>query len=336
MSNNSVFIIAELSANHNNDFDLAVKTIEAMADAGADAVKVQTYTADSLALDVDNEFFGPKKEGLWKGTRPYDLYQKAAMPYDWQPRLQKITEELGITFFSSPFDFEGVDFLETLDVPLYKIASFEINDISLIKYVAEKGKPIIISTGVATEQDIALAVETCRAAGNEDITLLKCTSHYPSTLDEANLLTIPDIKQRFKVKVGVSDHTLGFTVPVVAVSLGAKVIEKHFILDRSLKGPDSSFSMNPEEFKEMVDQVRKAERTLGRVTYQVSQADKAKRRSLFAVQNIDKGEAFTKENIRSLRPGIGLETKYYEQLLGTKSPQKIIKGEPLTKKFLNN
>jgi len=330
------FIIAELSANHNNNFDTAVETIKAMAESGADAVKVQTYTADSLALDVDNEFFGPKKEGLWKGIRSYDLYKEAAMPYDWQPKLQKIATDLGMVFFSSPFDFKGVDFLEKIDIPIYKIASFEITDIPLIKYVAEKGKPIIISTGVATEKDIALAVDTCLKAGNTNITLLKCTSHYPSTLEEANLLTIPDIAKKFKVKVGVSDHTMGYIVPMVAVSLGAKVVEKHFILDRSLGGPDSSFSMEPSEFKEMVNQIRNVEKTLGKISYDVDKKDRAKRRSLFAVQDIEKGEVFTAQNIRSLRPGIGLAPRYYPLILGKKALLDISKGSPLEKDYFGN
>jgi len=252
---NSIYIIAELSANHNNDFDIAVKTIESIAESGADAVKIQTYTADSLSLDVDNEYFKVKSEGLWKGYRPFDLYNEAAMPYEWQPKLQKVAQNLGLEFFSSPFDREGVDFLETLEVPKYKIASFEITDIPLIEYAASKGKPVIISTGVAELDDIALAVETCRNAGNNDITLLKCTSNYPASLDDANLLTIPDMKEKFGVKVGVSDHSMGSIVPIVAVSLGAQVVEKHFILDRNLGGPDAAFSMEPEEFKRMAEDV---------------------------------------------------------------------------------
>lgn len=230
MENNKTFIIAEISANHNHDFDLTVKTIKAIAETGADAVKVQTYKADSLALDVDNEYFGPKKEGLWKGIKPYDLYKAGMMPYEWQPKLKQIAEELGLVFFSTPFDFEGVDFLEKMGVPMYKIASFEINDIPLIRYVAQKRKPMIISTGLGDIQDIESAIDACKAAGNDDITLLKCTSQYPATLEQANLITIPDMAARFKVKVGVSDHTMGDMVPVVAVSLGARVVEKHFIL----------------------------------------------------------------------------------------------------------
>ena len=258
-----VYIIAELSANHNHDFDLAVKTIEAMAEAGADAVKIQTYTPDSLVLDVDNKYFGPIKGGLWDGIKRYDLYKVGMLPYEWQPKLQKVASDLGLDFFSTPFDLEGVDFLEKMNVPKYKIASFEINDIPLIRYVAKKHKPMIISTGVGDEADIRLALETCYQEGNYDISLLKCTSEYPATIEEANLLTIPDMKQRFGVSVGVSDHTMGSLVPMVAVSLGAEMVEKHFILSRSCGGPDSAFSMEPSEFREMVDRIREVEKALG-------------------------------------------------------------------------
>jgi pseudaminic acid synthase len=334
MNKKQVFIIAELSANHNNDFDIAADTIKAMAASGADAVKVQTYTADSLSIDVDNEYFKEKTDGLWKGYRPYDLYKEAAMPYSWQPKLQEIAHGLGLEFFSSPFDKEGVDFLEKLKVPKYKIASFEITDIPLIEYAASKGKPMIISTGVAEIGDIQLAVDTCRRAGNEDITLLKCTSNYPATIEDANLLTIPDLKERFGTKVGVSDHTMGHSVPVVAVSLGAMVVEKHFILDRSMGGPDSSFSMEPDEFILMTEEVRKAEKALGEVNYEVSDQDKLRRRSLFVTKDIRRGEQFTKENIRSVRPGHGLSPKYLPQILGTTAKIEMKKGTPLTVELL--
>ncbi|EJF09711.1 pseudaminic acid synthase [Pontibacter sp. BAB1700] len=327
--NNKVFIIAELSANHNNDFSLAVKTIEEIAKTGANAVKIQTYTADSLTLDVDNEYFGPLKDGLWKGTRLYELYTQASMPYEWQPKLKKVAEDLGLVFFSSPFDIEGVDFLESIEVPLYKIASFEITDIPLIKYVASKGKPIIISTGVAEIGDIELAVKTCREEGNNKITLLKCTSEYPAPVEAANLLTIPDLKQRFDVNVGVSDHTMGSIVPTVAVALGAKVVEKHFILDRKLGGPDSAFSMEPHEFTEMVRVVRATEAALGKVVYEVSERNKLRRRSLFVTNDIAEGEVFTYENIKSVRPGYGLHPKLLFDLIGTKAKRAFKKGEPL-------
>jgi len=328
------FIIAELSANHNNDFNIAVNTIKAMAESGANAVKVQTYTADSLSIDVDNEYYKAKTEGLWKGYRPYDLYKEASMPYDWQPKLQKVAYDLGLEFFSSPFDKEGVDFLETLDIPRYKIASFEITDIPLIEYAASKGKPMIISTGVAEIEDIQLAVDVCRKAGNDDITLLKCTSNYPATIEDANLLTIPDLKKRFGTEVGVSDHTMGFTVPVVAVSLGGTVVEKHFILDRSMGGPDSAFSMEPDEFKLMVEEVRKAEKTFGNVNYYVSEKDKLRRRSLFVVKEIRKGEQITNENVRSVRPGHGLSPRYLPKIIGRKAVLDLKKGTPFKLKFI--
>jgi pseudaminic acid synthase len=327
---NKVYIIAELSANHNNDFDLAVKTIEAMVEAGADAVKVQTYKADSLAIDVNNKYFKPREKGLWKGYRPYDLYKEASMPYEWQPKLQQMAHDLGLEFLSSPFDKEAVYFLESLNVPKFKIASMEITDIPLIKYVASKGKPIIISTGLAEVEDIELAIQTCREVGNDDITLLKCTSQYPAKIEDANLRTIPDIKKRFDVKVGVSDHTMGSTVPVVATSLGGTVVEKHFILDRSLDGPDAGFSMEPDEFKHMVEEVRKAEKALGKVIYEVSEEDKLRRRSLFAVDGIEKGEKLTKENVQSVRPGYGLHPKYFDKILGREVLEDIDKGSPLS------
>ena len=328
---NETFIIAELSANHNNDFKFAVKTIKAMAEAGANAVKVQTYKPESLTIDLDTGYFAPRTEGLWKGYTPWKLYSEAAMPYEWQPKLKKVSEDLGLVFFSSPFDLEAVDFLETMDVPIYKIASFEITDIPLIEYAASKGKPMIISIGVAEIEDIELAIETCRNVGNNQITLLKCTSQYPATIEDANLLTIPDMKQRFGVEVGVSDHTMGSIVPTVAVSLGATVVEKHFILDRKFGGPDSAFSMEPQEFKEMVQLIRHTEAALGKVTYEVSENDKNRRRSLFVVKNIIAGEKFTKENVRSIRPGYGVNPKFLKEVIGKISLMDIKRGTPLRK-----
>lgn len=325
----STFIIAELSANHNNDFDLAVKTIKAMSESGADAVKVQTYKPESLTLNLDTGFFAPRTEGLWKDYTPWKLYKEASMPYEWQPKLKEIAEDLGLIFFSSPFDFEAVDFLETMNVPMYKIASFEINDIPLIKYTASKGKPMIISTGIADIEDIQLAIKTCLDVGNNDITLLKCTSQYPATVEQANLLTITDMKQRFSLNIGLSDHTMGSIVPIIAVSLGATVIEKHFILDRKLGGPDSSFSMEPHEFKEMVNAVRLAETALGKVNYTVSEKDKLRRRSLFIVENIKAGETLTEKNTRSIRPGYGLQPKYYYEILNKTAKYNLEKGKPL-------
>lgn len=325
-----VFVIAELSANHNNDFNIALESIEAIAETGADAIKVQTFTADSLTLNVDNQFFGPKKEGLWKGLRPYDVFTQGAMPYEWQPKLKKFSEKLGLQFFSSPFDKEGVDFLESIDVPLYKIASFEITEIPLIKYVASKGKPIIISTGVAELKDIEAAVKACREEGLLDITLLKCTSEYPAPIGLANLKTIPNIRDTFSVKVGVSDHTYGSTVPTVAVALGACVVEKHFILNRKLGGPDAEFSMEPHEFKAMVKAVREAKASLGKVTYDLSDRNAKRRRSIFVSKDVRAGERVTEENIKSVRPGFGLHPKYYTEIIGKSFKHSVNKGTPLS------
>lgn len=325
-----LFIIAELSANHNNDLEYALDTIKAIAKSGADAVKVQTYTANSLTLDVDNEYFGKRKDGLWKGRTLFELFTEGSLPYEWHSKIKEYAESLGLVFFSSPFDKEGVDLLESLDVPLYKIASPEITDIPLIEYVASKGKPLIISTGMASLSDIELAIDTCRKQGNNDITLLKCTSEYPATADMANLLTIPNLKDTFNVKVGLSDHSMGSIVPVVAVALGAQVIEKHFVLDRSKGGVDAAFSMEPKEFHEMVKAARDAKLALGEISYELPDKNKLRRRSLFVSKDIKKGEILTKENIKSVRPGFGLHPKYYYKVLGKKAKMDLEKGAPLS------
>ena len=326
------FIIAELSANHNHKKDIALKTIEAAKNAGADAVKIQTYTADTITLDCDNEYFQINQGTLWDGTTLYKLYQQAYTPWEWHKELFDYAAELGIPLFSTPFDKTAVDFLEMLNNPIYKIASFEITDIPLIEYTASKHKPMIISTGIATLQEIEEAVVACKKAGNSDITLLKCTSSYPAPLNEANLLTIPDMLKRFNCKVGLSDHTMGDTCACAAVALGAKVIEKHFIIDRSIGGPDSAFSMEAEEFAGMVKRIRETEECLGKVSYELSELSKKGRkfsRSLFAVKDIKKGEIFTEENIRSIRPGNGCSPKYLPELLGKKSDKDYKRGEPL-------
>lgn len=320
-------IVAELSANHNHDFALAAKTIEAMAKAGADAVKFQTFKPLSFTLDVDNEDFGPRKSGLWKGWRPCELYKQGSLPYDWQPKLQKIATDLGLICFSTPFDNEAVDFMEEMNMPIYKIASFEITDVNLIRYAASKHKPMIISTGVAEIEDIELALKVCREEGNNDITLLKCTSDYPATLEKANLLTIPDMKERFGVKVGLSDHSMTNTIPMAAVALGATIVEKHFILDRSLGGIDSAFSLNPEEFASMVKVVRDVEKALGKVDYTVSDADKGRRRSLYVAEDMKAGDVITEQNVRSVRPGYGLPPKYLPEILGKTASRNLEKGE---------
>lgn len=325
-----LFIIAELSANHNNNLDLAVKTIEAIARSGADAVKVQTFTADSLTLDVDNDFFGPRKDGLWKGRTLYELYTEGALPYEWHKTLQKVAIDNGLVFFSSPFAKKDVDFLETLNIPIYKVASPEITDIPLISYMASKHKPMIISTGMACAEDIELALDTCKKAGNADVTLLKCTSEYPATPDMANLLTIPDMKKRFGVRVGLSDHTMGSTVPIAAVALGATVIEKHFILDRSLGGIDSAFSMEPDEFAQMAKAAKEAYSALGVVSYELTERNRLRRRSLFVAEDIQAGDVFTEQNVRSVRPGHGLHPKHYNEVLGKKAVKNMRRGDFLT------
>lgn len=326
------FIIAELSANHNQDFDLAVQTIKAAKQAGADAIKFQTYKPESLSVDADTKYFAAKTEGIWKGYTPYKLYEEAHTPWKWQPILKDIAEKEGLICFSSPFDFESVDFLENMNVPAYKIASFEITDIPLIKYTASKMKPIIISTGIATLADIELAVNTCIEVGNKDIAILKCTSSYPAPYDEINLNTIPEIPKIFNTLVGLSDHTMGFTVPIAAVALGASIVEKHFILDRAIGGPDSSFSMEPKEFKQMVDSIRIVEKSLGKINFNLTNKtikSRNSRRSLFVVKDIKKGDKITPDNIRSIRPGNGMEPKYYEEVLGKTFKRDIKKGIPL-------
>lgn len=328
-----VFIIAELSANHNQDFDVAMKTIKAAKEAGADAIKLQTYTPDTITIDSDSEYFQIKHGSIWDGTTLYKLYQQAYTPWEWQPKLKKFAEEIGLICFSSPFDKTAVDFLEAMNVPAYKVASFEITDIPLIEYIASKKKPVIISTGIATLSDIEEAVNVCRRVGNNDIALLKCTSSYPAPIEEANLLTIPNLRERFNVIVGLSDHTLGSDVAIASVALGAKIIEKHFILDRNIGGPDSSFSMEPDEFKQMVISIRNVEKALGKINYELTPKAEKNRihcRSLFVVEDVKEGEIITEINVRSIRPGNGLPPKYFYQIIGKKFKDSFKKGSPLT------
>jgi pseudaminic acid synthase len=329
-----VFIIAELSGNHLQDYNLAVKTIKAMKKAGADAVKLQTYTADTITIDCDKKHFQITQGTIWDGTTLHKLYQQAHTPWEWQPKLKKLADELGIILFSSPFDPSSIDFLEKMNVPAYKVASLEIGDHGLIEAMARTGKPIIISTGVATSEDITEAIRVCRKAGNEQVAILKCTSAYPTPMEELNLKTIPDIAQKFKVVAGLSDHTMGSTITVAAVALGAKIIEKHFILDRKLGGPDGSFSMEPLEFRQMVDQIRDVEKALGKVNYELTPKAKKSRqhsRSLFVVADIKKGEKFTTENVRSIRPGFGLAPKFINDVIGAQAKRNIKRGDPLKK-----
>ncbi len=328
----SVFIIAELSANHNGSLELAKETIRAMKASGADAVKLQTYRPDTITLDCDSELFTIKQGTMWDRRKFYDLYAEAMTPWEWHEELFELIDSLGMMYFSSPFDFSAVDFLEKLNIPMYKIASFEITDTNLIRYCAQKQKPMIISTGVAELADIELAVETCRSVGNNQITLLKCTSSYPAPPDEMNLMTIGDMKSRFGCEVGLSDHTMDTVAPVVAVALGASVIEKHFILDRKMGGADSGFSLEPAEFANMVRQIRETEQMLGSVNYDLTEKTKKSRefaRSLFVAENIEAGEAFTEKNIRSVRPSFGLHPKHLQEILGKKASKNLTKGEPL-------
>lgn len=332
------FIIAEMSANHNQHLDIALNTIRAAKKAGADAVKIQTYTADTLTLDCDKPDFVCGK-GLWEGQTLYSLYQKAYTPWEWHEEIFHVAKEEGITCFSTPFDKTAVDFLESLNNPIYKIASFEITDIPLIKYIASKQKPIILSTGIAMEEDIRLALDTIYAEGNKDVTLLKCTSAYPAPIEDANLLTIPDMKQRFGVKVGLSDHSEGSTVPMAAVALGAEVVEKHFIIDRSIGGPDSAFSMNAEEFKEMVDNVRNVEKALGNVYYPTDPSKIKGRefcRSLYVAEDMKAGDVITEQNVRSVRPGYGLHPKYLPDVLGKIVSRDLMKGERFSLDFVSS
>ncbi len=329
---NPAFIIAELSANHKQDIELAKDTIYAMKESGADAVKLQTYTPDTITINCDNEYFKIKQGTLWDGKTLYELYQEAYTPWEWHYELKELAEKLGLIFFSTPFDKTAVDFLEELNVPAYKIASFEITDIPLIEYTATKGKPMIISTGIATLCDIQEAVEACKRVGNEQIILLKCTSAYPAPFEEANLKTIPNMAQTFDCIAGLSDHTLGISVPIAAVALGAKVIEKHFILSKDIDSPDKEFSLTPEEFKQMVKAIREAEKALGKVSYELTEKTRKGRkfaRSLFIVKDVKKGEIFTEENVRSIRPGYGLHPKYLNQILGKKAREDIKRGTPL-------
>lgn len=324
------FIIAELSANHNGSLATAIETIKAAKRTGADAIKLQTYTADTITLDSEKDDFKIKGGTLWDGKYLHDLYQEAHTPWEWHEELFRVAGEEGLVCFSSPFDFTAIDFLETLNCPIYKIASFEITDIPLIEYAASKGKPMIISTGIAEFDDIKLAVDTCRKTGNNDITLLKCTSSYPAPIKEANLIMMQQFAKDFGVKVGLSDHTLGIIAPIVSVVLGATIIEKHFILDRKIGGPDAEFSLNENEFTEMVKAIRDAESAIGKIDYSLTEkqlSGKAFARSLYVAENIRKGEIFTEKNIRSVRPGYGLHPKYFNDILGKQAERDFEKGD---------
>jgi pseudaminic acid synthase len=333
-NSSSVYIIAELSGNHNGKMQNAIDAIIAAKKTGADAIKLQTYTADTITLDCDNEFFQIKHGTIWDGTTLHKLYKQAYTPWEWHKDLFHVAKEEGITCFSSPFDPKAIELLESLNCPAYKIASPEILDVGLIELAASTGKPVIISSGIATINDIELAVNTCRNVGNNQIGVLKCTVEYPAPFAKANLMTIPDIEQRFNVISGISDHTLGYIAPVVAVSLGAKIIEKHFIVDRSIGGPDSSFSMDVKEFGEMVKQVRIAEECIGSIEYKslesVSKSRGFTGRSLFFVKDIEDGQVISPDHVRSIRPGFGIHPKFLKSIIGKRVTRIIKRGTPVS------
>ena len=326
------FIVAEVSANHNQDYNRAVEIIHAAAEAGADAVKLQTYTADTITIDCDDDCFQIKEGTIWDGTTIYKLYSEAYTPWEWQPRLIEEAKKLGLECFSSPFDLTSVDFLSKLDVPAYKIASYEINDIPMIRKIAALHKPMIFATGIAYPEDIALALDTCKAEGNEDIILLKCVSSYPTPYEDVNLRVIPTLAKTYDCIAGISDHTMGSIVSAGAVALGAKMVEKHLTLRRADGGPDGAFSMEPEEFATMVRDIRTLEKALGTDEYVLTDTQKLEHngsRSLFVVKDIKAGEVLTPDNIRSIRPGIGMHTKHYEEVLGRHAKSDLKKGTPL-------
>ncbi len=326
-----IYIIAEMSANHNHNFEKAVKIIKAAKEAGADAVKLQTYTPDTITIDCNNEYFRIKGT-IWEGKNLYQLYQEAYTPWDWQPKLKEIADEIGIDLFSTPFDATAVDFLEAMNVPAYKVASFENVDIPLLGKIAKTGKPVIMSTGMATLAEVDEAVRALREAGNSQLALLKCTSAYPALPEEMDLRTIPHMAEAFHVPAGLSDHTLGFEAPAAAVALGACIVEKHFTLSREIPGPDSDFSLEPAEFKQMVQAVRTTEKALGKIHYGTGGCEtnsRIFRRSLFVVKDMQPGDKFTTKNVRSIRPGFGLHTRHTEEIIGQRAGRDIKRGTPL-------
>jgi len=326
------YVIAELSANHHHDFSKAVQILQAAKAAGADAVKLQTYTPDTITIDSNRPEFRIKGT-LWDGRNLHDLYGEAYTPWEWQPKLKQVANDLGLDLFSSPFDETAIDFLEAMNVPAYKVASFELIDIPLIERIARTGKPIIMSTGMATPEEIEEAIRTARGAGNKQIALLKCTSAYPAAPEEMNLRTIPEMSRRFGVPVGLSDHTMGIATPIAAVALGACIIEKHLTLSRSEPGPDSAFSLEPQEFQAMVEAVRTAEKALGEVHFGLSASEansRIFRRSLFVVQDVRRGEMLTAANVRSIRPGHGLHPRHLHDVLGRTAARDLDRGTPLS------
>lgn len=326
------FLVAELSANHLQDYGRAEETIRAAKEAGADAVKLQTYTPDTITIDCDNEYFQIKQGTIWDGTTFYKLYQEAYTPWDWQPKLLELANGLGMECFSSPFDFTAVDFMEEMGMPAYKIASFEIRDIPLIRKIAKLGKPVILATGIAYLEDIERAVRICREEGNRQVILLKCTSTYPAPYEDMNIRALPNMAETFGCVTGLSDHSMGTAVAVASVALGAKMIEKHFTLSRADGGPDAAFSMEPEEFRQMAEEVRIVEKALGQAAYKLTDKQEKSReegRSLFVVRDMEAGETFTAENVRSIRPAFGMAPMHYDEILGKAAGTAIKKGTPL-------
>lgn len=326
-----------MSANHNGSKEVALETVRAAKRAGADAIKIQTYTADTITLDCDKPDFQIKQGTIWDGQTMHQLYQKAYTPWNWHKDIFDEAQKCGLICFSTPFDFSAVDLLESLDNPIYKIASFEITDVNLIEYCARKMKPIVISTGIATEEDIALAIDTCRKVGNNDITLLKCTSAYPAPVEKANLCMIKDMAEKYNVKTGLSDHSLGSFAPVLSVALGGVMIEKHFIIDHSIGGEDCSFSMDEKQFSEMVHQVRLAEQAIGQVTYVLDPIVLPERefgRSLYVAEDMKAGDIITEQNVRSVRPIFGLHPKHLREILGKKVNRDLEKGERMKMEYI--
>ena len=335
---NKVYMVAEISANHGNDIEYVKKSIKKAKEIGCDAVKMQTYTPDTITLDCDNEYFQIDTGTIWDGTTLYKLYSEGYMPWEWQEELFDYAKSLDCTLFSTPFDKTAVDFLEKCGNPMYKIASFEIMDIPLIEYAAACGKPMILSTGIATEEEIRDAVDACLRMGNEDICLLKCTSEYPAKIEDANLNTMVDMKARFfPCKIGLSDHTTGDEVAVAAAAMGASIIEKHFVFDRTIDGPDVSFSMTPDEFEKMIEKVRLVEKIQGEVSYEITEKKKNSRkysRSLFVVEDVKAGDVITEKNVRSIRPTGGLSPKEYNNVIGKTFSQDVKRGTPLIKDMI--
>jgi len=331
--NHPAYIIAELSANHNQDYQTALEMVVAAKEAGADAIKLQTYTADTLTIPSSKDYFKIQGGTLWDGKTLHDLYQEAYTPWEWQPKLKEVADRIGIHLFSSPFDSSAVDYLEKMSVPAYKIASCEIVDLPLIEKVASTGKPLILSTGMATKKEIEEAVSSARHAGCQSLALLKCTSAYPAKPEEFNLNTIQDMAQSFNVPIGISDHSLGIHVSIAAVAIGASLVERHFTLSNSKPSPDSAFSLEPDQFKQLVQSIREVEKAKGKIYYGVSPDElksKQFRRSLFIVEDIKSGETFTEKNLRSIRPDNGLHTRYYKEVLGRKASEDIPEGTPLS------